>query len=55
MVGESAYVKGDPSHSNHFIHSAQDTIENNIDFDYMMEFVKLTLAFVVELGEHKFE
>lgn len=57
MIGESAYIKGDPSHpnSNPFTHSANDTIENNIDFDYMMEFAKLALAFVLELGEHSFE
>lgn len=53
MIGESAYV--DPSTRNPFIHSAEDTIENTIDFDYMMEFARLALAFIVELGEHKFE
>lgn len=53
MVGESAYIKGHPS-NNPFIHTENDTIEN-VDFDYMMEFAKLALAFVVELGEYDFE
>lgn len=57
MVGESAYIKGAPSHpnGNPFAHTANDTIENNIDFVYMMEFAKLALAFIVELGEYTFE
>ncbi|ROW05545.1 hypothetical protein VSDG_00246 [Cytospora chrysosperma] len=57
MIGESAYIKGDPSNpsSNPFAHSANDTIENDINFDYMMEFARLALAFVVELGQYTFE
>ncbi|ROW09745.1 hypothetical protein VMCG_02377 [Cytospora schulzeri] len=57
MIGESAYIKGEPSHpnSNPFTHTENDTIENNIDYDYMMEFAKVALAFVVELGGYNFE
>lgn len=57
MIGESAYIKGSPYHpnSNPFTHTPDDTIENNIDFDYMIEFAKLALAFILELGEHNFE
>ncbi|KUI54878.1 Leucine aminopeptidase A [Cytospora mali] len=58
MVGESAYIKTypfAPVSSNPFIHTASDTIENNIDFDYMMKFARLALAFVVELGDYHFE
>ncbi|KUI68742.1 Leucine aminopeptidase A [Cytospora mali] len=58
MIGESAYIRTypfDPVSSNPFIHSANDTIENNIDFDYMMKFARLALAFVVELGDYDFE
>lgn len=50
MIGESSYI----STSNPFVHSAEDTIENGIDFDYMMEFAKIALAFIVELGGHNF-
>lgn len=47
MIGESSYIKGAPGHPS--IHSANDTIDH-IDFDYMLEFAKVTAAFIAELA-----
>lgn len=51
MIGESAYIKGNPlaPSGNPTIHTANDTVDH-IDYDYMMEFAKVTAAFIVELG-----
>lgn len=52
MIGESSYVKGKNDYP--FIHTANDTIDH-VDFDYMLEFAKVTAAFVVELAYADFD
>lgn len=56
MIGESSYIKGNLTDPNGypFTHTANDTMDH-IDFDYMMEFAKITLAFVLELAYHDFD
>lgn len=51
MIGESSYMQGGHGRPNGYpyIHSADDTIDH-LDFDYMLEFAKVTAAFIVDLA-----
>lgn len=55
MIGESSYLAGNGNipNGNPNIHSDTDTIET-IDRDYMLEFAKVTAAFIVELAYTNF-
>ncbi|KAJ4390696.1 Leucine aminopeptidase 1 [Gnomoniopsis smithogilvyi] len=50
-IGESAFQEGREMYP--YIHTANDTIDH-LDFDYMVEFAKVSAAFVAELAYTKF-